>query len=200
MITFPNKAKQFFLDLDDDWTDKSLRGAKRKPMECRKIWRNMVCTSFTIQPTVKMSRGSPKQDTASTNCLCMWQLQYIFNFVYSETVKRTWWKPKNISIFGRSSCYVGLFGAAIFLGIFGGGIFSTVGYFWRRDIFGAPGHPRQGMACLCCVPRSGPIEGRLSFAGGFRVRWIFAKLTYLPSNLLTIHSQPWGVVILAQWG
>ena len=77
---------------------------------------------------------------------------------------------KNISIFGRSSCYVGLFGAAIFLGIFGGGIFSTVGYFWRRDIFGAPGHPRQGMACLCCVPRSGPIEGRLSFAGGFRVR------------------------------
>lgn len=123
-----------------------------------------------------------------------------FNLVYFDTVKRTWWKPKNISIFGRSSCYVGLFGAAIFLGIFGGGIFSTVGYFWRRDIFGAPGHPRQGMACLCCVPRSGPIEGRLSFAGGFRVRWIFAKLTYLPSNLLTIHSQPWGVVIRAQWG
>ena len=117
-----------------------------------------------------------------------------FNLVYFDTVKRTWWKPKNISIFGRSSCYVGLFGAAIFLGIFGGGIFLAARYF--RSTW----PPTPGMACLCCVPRSGPIEGRLSFAGGFRVRWIFAKLTYLPSNLLTIHSQPWGVVIRAQWG
>ena len=67
-----------------------------------------------------------------------------FNLVYFDTVKRTWWKPKNISIFGRSSCYVGLFGAAIFLGIFGGGIFLAARYF--RSTW--PPTPRHGMSLL----------------------------------------------------
>ena len=132
-------------------------------MECRKIWRNMVCTSFTIQPTVKMSTGSPKQDRASTNCAHDNYNMYLILCILRRSKERDE-NQKNISIFGRSSCYVGLFGAAIFLGIFGGGIFLAARYF--RSTW----PPTPGMACLCCVPRSGPIEGRLSFAGGFRVR------------------------------
>ena len=106
-----------------------------------------------------------------------------FNLVYFDTVKRTWWKPKNISIFGRSSCYVGLFGAAIFLGIFGGGIFSTVGYFWRRDIFGAPGHPRQAWhvsaACLAPAQLKG---GCLLPEGSACDEYLLNLLTYPPTS------------------
>ena len=147
-------------------------------MECRKIWRNMVCTSFTIQPTVKMSTGSPKQDRASTNCLCTWQLQYIFNFVYSETVKRTWWKPKK---------YFHLWPLQLLCGSFWR--CHIFGDFWRWDISGGEifsehlaTHAKAWHVSAACLAPAQLKGGCLLPEGSACDEYLLNLLTYPPTS------------------